>query len=240
MKYELTDLSIEHKGYTLYRIRALKGFGQVKKGDLGGYIESEKNLSQDGDAWVIHDAKVYGRAWVSNNALIAKNAEVFGRARVYDNACVSGQAKVFGNARVLSTARAFERAQVYGRAVIHGHAVVYGYSEIYGDAVVHGHASISGESRVYGDSEIYSGARISVSADIGSKRSVVWFSVVGSENGTLTAFKTKEGVRVSRGCYHGTLEDFEFKVGITHENSIFQQEYQHLINYIKFRFELID
>ncbi|WP_375616758.1 hypothetical protein [Bartonella sp. AP58NXGY] len=36
-KYELTDEKIEFDGYlTLYRIRALKDFGDVKAGDLGG------------------------------------------------------------------------------------------------------------------------------------------------------------------------------------------------------------
>ena len=35
---------------TLYRIRALKDLDDnVHKGDLGGYIQSEKNLSQKGN-----------------------------------------------------------------------------------------------------------------------------------------------------------------------------------------------
>ena len=32
-KYELTDITMEFKGRTLYRIRALKNFSDVKKGD---------------------------------------------------------------------------------------------------------------------------------------------------------------------------------------------------------------
>ncbi len=53
-KYELTDIKIEVFGKKLFRIKELrdiKRFG-VEKGDLGGYIEKEKNLGHDDNAWV--------------------------------------------------------------------------------------------------------------------------------------------------------------------------------------------
>ena len=44
-KYELLkDDTIEHLSRTLYRIKALITFGAVVAGELGGYIEAEKNL----------------------------------------------------------------------------------------------------------------------------------------------------------------------------------------------------
>ena len=67
-KYELTAEFIEQWGKKLFRIKALISFGSVEAGELGGYVEKEDNLAQDGDAWV------YG------------NAEVCGNARVYDDA----------------------------------------------------------------------------------------------------------------------------------------------------------
>ena len=72
MKYEiLKDEFIEFDDRKLYRIRALKDFYNVKKGKVGGYIESEENLSHEGDAWVSGDAQVYGDAWVSgDNAVV--------------------------------------------------------------------------------------------------------------------------------------------------------------------------
>ena len=79
-KYELTSETIKINGITLYRIRAIKSFSNVKAGDLGGWIEKEDNLSQIGNAWVYSNAKVYG------------NAKVFGDAQV------SGKAQIFGNA----------------------------------------------------------------------------------------------------------------------------------------------
>ena len=51
-KYELTEEVMEYEGVILHRIKALKDFGDVKKGDLGGWIKSEENLSQEGLCWV--------------------------------------------------------------------------------------------------------------------------------------------------------------------------------------------
>lgn len=50
-KYELTNETIEFNGHILHRIKALKDFAykKFKKGDLGGFIESENNLSQEGE-----------------------------------------------------------------------------------------------------------------------------------------------------------------------------------------------
>jgi len=44
MKYKLTDETLIHNEITLYRIQALKDFGNVRNGDLGGYNSSLINL----------------------------------------------------------------------------------------------------------------------------------------------------------------------------------------------------
>ena len=74
-KYELTDETIDVSGTTLHRIKALKDFGNVKKGELGGYVESERNLSQEGNCWVCGDAKVCGDAEVCGNAKVCGDAD---------------------------------------------------------------------------------------------------------------------------------------------------------------------
>ena len=61
-KFELTTESITFLGRTLFRIKALISFGNVKAGELGGYIEKEGNLSHEGNAWVCGDARVCGNA----------------------------------------------------------------------------------------------------------------------------------------------------------------------------------
>ena len=100
-KYELVvDDTITFWGWKLFRIKALISFGSVDAGDLGGYIYTEDNLSQKGDAWVSGDAKVWGNAKVSGNAEVWGNAEVSGDAKVWGNAKVSGNAEVSGDAKV--------------------------------------------------------------------------------------------------------------------------------------------
>lgn len=70
-KYELLkDDTKEISGHTLYRIKALRDFGNVEKGDLGGYIESESNLSHFENAWVYDNAEVFGNARVYGDAVI--------------------------------------------------------------------------------------------------------------------------------------------------------------------------
>ncbi len=78
-KYELTSESITHGSTVFYRIKALKAFGYVLKGELGGFIESEDNLSHYGDAWVSGNARVSGDARISGYARIS------GDARISDN-----------------------------------------------------------------------------------------------------------------------------------------------------------
>lgn len=48
-KYEFINDTKVINGHTLYRIVALRNFGLVDKGDLGGYIEKEDNLSHKGN-----------------------------------------------------------------------------------------------------------------------------------------------------------------------------------------------
>ena len=104
-KFELTAEFVTNVfGKKLFRIKALVAFGDVEKGELGGFIEKEDNLSHSGNAWVSGDAQVYGNASVSGNARVSGNAWVSGNARVSGNAWVSGDAQVSGNARVSGNA----------------------------------------------------------------------------------------------------------------------------------------
>ena len=96
-KYELLNKDIiELGGITLFRIKALISFGNVKKGELGGYVEKEDNLCHSGNAWVTDNAWVYGNAKVTGDAMVTGNAKVTGRAKVTGNAMVSDNAEVTG------------------------------------------------------------------------------------------------------------------------------------------------
>jgi len=84
MKYKLTKETKEVYGLKLFRIEALKDFGDVEKGEKGGWIEKEENLSQENNAWIYGNARVYG------NAEIYGNASVYGDAWIYGKKLISG------------------------------------------------------------------------------------------------------------------------------------------------------
>ena len=117
-KYRLgTDLldTKEHLGVKLNRIYAIKDFGGVLKGEMGGYIESEDNLSHEGNCWVYDDAIIMNKAKVFSDASVRGDAKVSGNAKVCGDACVSnraniedwatiaGKTKIKGNARVIGS-----------------------------------------------------------------------------------------------------------------------------------------
>lgn len=109
MKYKILENEfLEINGVRLYKIQALKSFGEVIEGDIGGYIEKAGNLSQKGDAWVFRGARVNG------NAKVFGNAQVFGDAWVYGDAQISDDAWVYGNARVSGEVRVSRDAMVCG------------------------------------------------------------------------------------------------------------------------------
>ena len=76
MKYKLTDKFITVKKKKLYQIKALADIYMygVKAGDLGGYIESEYNLENDGNAWIYDNGMVGGNAVVGADAIVGADA----------------------------------------------------------------------------------------------------------------------------------------------------------------------
>ena len=135
-----------------------------------------------------------------------KNLQVCG------NAWVSGDARVYGDARVSGDAR------------------VYGNARVSGDVWVYGNAWVSGNARVYGDAQVCGDARVYGRNHLG------WFSCVGSENGTLCWFLTKERtVHVSRGCFSGSLAEFSAAVEARHGDNAHVQQYRLLIQFIELR-----
>ena len=153
MKYKLSDVKTMYLGRTLYRVKALKSFQvngkwPITEGEIGGWVESTDNLSQDGTCWIGGDARVYGESRVSDDA------HVFGEAQVYDVAKISDRAIVCDNACV------FQNAQVFGDAKIMGDARVYGISEVHGQAQVIDRVRCYQRAWVYGDVRVCGNANI--------------------------------------------------------------------------------
>ena len=134
-KYELTNETITFDGHTLYRIKACKDFTLdsgviIKKGNLGGYVESEKNLSQAGNSWVFDNAKVFSKAEVIENAI------AFGNAVVCDNSLLRGSAIVCNNAIVRESSHICDNAIIRDNAVVGNGVKVYGCADINANAYI--------------------------------------------------------------------------------------------------------
>ena len=134
-KYEILFDAPEWKifdrnGHKLYPIRALKDFGNVKAGWYGGRVESEENLSQEGNAWIEQYGEVYGNAKVYDNALV-RDASVHDNAKIYGNALVEsakpdeegfteicGNVEVYDNAHIRYITKISDNAKIGGDALI--------------------------------------------------------------------------------------------------------------------------
>ena len=155
LKYEITGIQHSHRE-GLYRICALRGYFKIQcqSRDLGGYIESEWNLSQEGDCWIGGDATVHGSGQVYNNAWVFENAKIYGNARVYENAkiygnaWVTGHSQIFGNAKVGNYAEVCDHVRVYGNARLYG-AWVGGAIKISESMEISGASYIDSECQIY-------------------------------------------------------------------------------------------
>lgn len=212
----LENDTIKLNGTTLYRIEALKDFGDVSKGEKGGYIEKEENLSTTGNAWVGCDAYATGNSYVTGNAYVTDEAWVYG------NAIISGNARLFNNARVFGDAKVSENTKVSDEAWVSGNAKVDGNAQVTGEAWVTGEALVSGNAHLLSDAQVSSGAD---------------FLVVGpidSEGRYLTAYKSRnEKISLIRGGFDGTLEEFEEAVNKLYGDNKYGKEYRLAIELIR-------
>lgn len=260
MKYEVTNEIIESAGRKLHRIRALVDiitlYGRpVKKGERGGWIEEERNLSQDGNAWIYDNARVCGAAQVFDNACVSEYARVCGEAKIYGNAHISRKAKVSGKAQVYNNAYIDDEAKVYGHALIHGSAHVCGEAQVFGNAKVRGGARINDRAKVYGNAEVHGSARVcgesavcgiadvhgdtNLCGDAWIRDNECYLTIkgLGSRYRDTTIFKTRNGDVVVRcGCFYGTLAEFVDEVEITHGDSKYAKKYLAFVELAKIHF----
>ena len=137
-KYEITD--IEHpKDPGLHRIRALRRVSEtVGPGTLGGYVQSEENLSQENDgAWI------YGEAICCESAIVTKGGFLTDHARASGSALISGEAEIGGYARVRDRA-IVTGGTVQENALVCGEAVVRKNVATESVPLVEGHATVMG------------------------------------------------------------------------------------------------
>lgn len=128
-KYEIvtTDTS-RYNGATIYRIKALKtfeikGYCTVNIGDLGGYVQSEKNLSQEGNCWITDKSIVCAGAVVKENALVKDRSCIYDKAIIAGNAIVS-HSIVKGSAKIIDSVNVSMDSVISGNTEICNSATV--------------------------------------------------------------------------------------------------------------------
>jgi len=164
-KYKMEEIG--DSGF--FRIIALKDFRDVKAGDLGGLIEFEHNLSQEGDCWVYLSAIARGNAVVKDNAVLlgfsiikdnamaGENAIIKDCASIEDKATISGCAEVGGYAEVSGHSVICENAKISGDCEISERAYISGNAIVTDNAVISGNAEVFGNAKVYYDQQVVYG-----------------------------------------------------------------------------------
>jgi bacterial transferase hexapeptide repeat protein len=113
---------------TLHRIMALKAIPlhNVRAHELGGWIQSEDNLTQAGQAWVADNSMVFDQARCMVNAITKQSACLYGNAIHRGASTLTGSAQQRGH------------SQTSGTSTIGGNTIIEGKAEIMGTWEDHG------------------------------------------------------------------------------------------------------
>ena len=151
-KYELTNISMEFGERTLYRIRALRDFSDIKKGDLGGWVSSENNLSQEGDCWIYDNAKCM------DNARMYDNSTMYDYSEMYDYSIMRGDSEMHSYTEMHDYTIMYSCSKMYGCSEMHDSSTMHGNSTMYGNSIMfdssemHDRSEMHDHSKMYGDS----------------------------------------------------------------------------------------
>jgi len=172
-KYEiLKGQSITIYGRTLYRIRALRDFGNVKKGDIGGYVQNEYNLSHDGECWVYNDAMALDNSRVLNNARMYNNSRMYGHSEMFDNTEMHDNSKMFNDSKMFDNSEMYDNSEMHDSAEMHDYSKMfdnskmldysrmYDNSEMYDNAKIFNFSKASGNVKLIGNAKLYANAHV--------------------------------------------------------------------------------
>lgn len=181
MKY--TILTNQYKpwknGKSVYRIQALRDFGNVKAGTIGGFVSCSDNLSQEGNCWIADNAVaaefscvqrdavlsgeacLSGFAWIGGQSRVTGNAVMTDYTSAYDNAFIGGFAYLCEGASVFENGHVETKFQrnfrtmrglttVRGNARLLDHAAMYDKSTLEGVAVLQNSAALRENAKLDG------------------------------------------------------------------------------------------
>lgn len=226
-KYKLTKETMCFDGVTLHRIQAIKDFGDITAGEHGGWVESERNLSQEGNCWINMEAKAYGYAEICDNAVLTcgaiacENSTIGNDTFVTDESVIRGFTYLFGNVEVSG------KSVIDGYARLHGHVMVIGAKVI--DAEVYGNVVICDGAYIHGCIKIDGNAYISNGAEVCKTDDYIVFKNFWSSGRHFTWTRSNNKWHV--GCFRGTGEELIKKAYQDSEKS--GREYERVVRYVE-------
>lgn len=204
MKYKiLRDEFTIFGSKTLYRIEAIKDFGDVKKGDKGGLVESEYNLSQEGNCWLYDDAICYDKGRILVDAKVKNYARVFGHALVTGFAEVSEQPWIHENALVGCHAKVQNSSHIQGHSFIGGSALITDEAVIADYALIDDFARVGGQVVVEGSTVICDHAQVLQNAVVGDAATIGGSAIVRGRAIVKGAAKINDNAVIENGIVTG-------------------------------------
>lgn len=210
-KYKLTkETTTLTNGKVLHRIMALRSFNDVKTGDLGGFVESEDNLSHIGDCWIFDDAMAY------DNGRVYQNARLYGDAKIYESAIINGYAVLYDHARA------------FGNSIVGERSYLSSAAKIYGDAYIGGDFSACKDVNICGNVKLFDPIILNIGT-ISNQKQILTIGPIGSRDDKtifILQMKPRRIIYVQCGCFIGPINEFEKAVMSTHENHpVFRETY---------------
>lgn len=233
----------------LYRIQALKTFTKpggynpvVHVGELGGYVESEDNLSQEGSCWL------FDKARVKDGGKVIEDAIVYDKCLVSKNSIVRGGSVVGGHCFITNQSVIID-SRLEGNVIVNGHSTVHSGAYLYGEIGVDqsdvgnlvnliGRISVK-KSRITAPLELSGDYELNF--DVSDPHSVIGYNV-GMPGGRLFAIKNIVASKVedkwSTGDFVGTgaelidfVSDSDDKQRVEYVRSIVE----HHLNFFKLK-----
>ena len=153
-KYEMTNITMEFEERTLYRIRALKNFRNVKAGDLGGWVSGKHNLSQEGDCWIYDEAKCMDNARMYHNSAMYNNAVMCDFSEMHGCSEMHNYSAMLDNSRMYNCSAMYDNSRMYNDSKMYSNSRMFDNSAMYNNAVMLDNSKMFENSRMYRDSRL--------------------------------------------------------------------------------------
>ena len=228
-KYEILmdeKNTIEFEGRTLHRIKALRDFGDVKKGDIGGFVENDYNLSHEGNCWIYDSAKAMDNSRIYGDSEMYENSKMYGNSKMHDNSKMYGNTIMYDFSELHGNSRMYNYSKMYNYSSMHDCSRMYGDSEMHENSKMYDYSVMHDCSKMYGDSAMYGNSRMHNDSELHNKAKLYGklflkvddYVEINNPRGRLvTCVRKGDNILYNVGC-QDEIDEETFKYRIEHEN----------------------